>query len=94
MCLQFKLLTLRHSCHGPLLPPPLAAARSRVCRGSLHGLPFAGLTHTDGCWADYGPPIAAARPVICHGTPVQTSSFCCQARNLYIGPLYRLLMLL
>ncbi|CAI9543426.1 unnamed protein product [Staurois parvus] len=27
-------------CHGPLYPPPHAAARSRVCHGSLYGLPL------------------------------------------------------
>ncbi|CAI9596450.1 unnamed protein product, partial [Staurois parvus] len=27
-------------CHGPLIPPPHAAARSRVSHGSLYGLPL------------------------------------------------------
>ncbi|CAI9558832.1 unnamed protein product, partial [Staurois parvus] len=38
--LQFKLLTLRHSLPWAPVPPPLAAARSRVCHGSLYGLPL------------------------------------------------------
>ncbi|CAI9603089.1 unnamed protein product [Staurois parvus] len=49
------------------VPPPHAAARSRVCHGSLYGLPLLLLQARNLPWAPVPTPHAAARPVICHG---------------------------
>ncbi|CAI9607487.1 unnamed protein product [Staurois parvus] len=48
------------------VPPPHAAARSRVCHGSLYGLHCC-CQARNLPWAPVPTPHAAARPVICHG---------------------------
>ncbi|CAI9619606.1 unnamed protein product, partial [Staurois parvus] len=48
------------------VPPPHAAATSRLCHGSLYGLPLL-LPGLNLPWAPVPTPHAAARPVICHG---------------------------
>ncbi|CAI9571840.1 unnamed protein product, partial [Staurois parvus] len=42
LCMAFNLGCLRFATlpWAPVPPPPLAAARSRVCHGSLYGIPL------------------------------------------------------
>ncbi|CAI9551272.1 unnamed protein product, partial [Staurois parvus] len=49
------------------VPPPHAAARSRLCHGSLYGRSHCCCQACNLPWAPVPTPHAAARPVICHG---------------------------
>ncbi|CAI9581393.1 unnamed protein product, partial [Staurois parvus] len=54
-------------CHGPPVPPPHAAARSRVSHGSLYGLPLllSPSPHTLPCATFRSPHTAAVCSIFC-----------------------------